>query len=156
MKNLGIYLSVVFLGLCVVATGYVNRSSVPSEQFIQPNQPFVGSVSQANEYHATTTYQGTALELQLASTTGDIYAVKKGSLGSVVITKVGTASFDIYDATTTNVNLRQASMTTNTIRLASFPASVATGTYTFDEAYVNGLIVVYSVDNIPTSTITYR
>lgn len=114
----------------------------------------LGSVNQANEYHATTTFAGSLQDIFI-TTSSDVFAQYRGSLGSVVITKVGGGTLDIYDATTSIYSQRASSMTTNTIRLASFPATAATGTYVFDEVYYNGLLAVFT-GVIPTTTITYR
>ena len=116
----------------------------------------LGSVAQSNEYYATTTQGGTLQELNLTTTTGDIYETKQGALGSVVITLAAANSIEIFDTTTTDRTKRAANLTTSSIRMASFPASVAAGTYTFDEVYRRGLIVVFSGSNPPTSTFTYR
>ena len=156
-------------GVVVAAEGLLFRDcnnctvNVPPSNVVQQQVQEVqlGSVAQSNEYHATTTYQNMGLSepvgvINLASTTGDIYAVKRGSLGSLVVPLLAATSFDIYDATTTNILQRDPSMTTNSIRLASFPASVAAGTYTFDEVYYNGLLVQFNGTNFPSTTITYR
>lgn len=118
-------------------------------------QDNAGSVNFGNEYHATTTFAGFQQIVHLTTTT-DPLATVQGALGNIVITKAGTASFDIFDATTTDRTKRAATMTTNSIRVASFPASVAVGTYVFDEVYYNGLIIVYSSTDIPTTTLMFR
>lgn len=116
--------------------------------FMRPAQQAFGSVSQGSEYHSTTTTQ-TFFPAESLVETGN------GALGSVVITGAATGIINIYDATTSNVNLRTGQAPTSTILIASFPASTAAGTYTIDRATFNGLYVSV-VGNIPTSTITFR
>lgn len=106
----------------------------------------LGSVNIANDYHATTT---TIFQ------SGAVLSSNPGTLGSVIITLTGTAPLTIYDATTSNVNLR-ALATSSLPVLASFPASPTVGTYTFDEAVYNGLVLSLGSGTIASSTITYR
>ncbi len=77
------------------------------------------------------------------------------TLGSVVITGAAAGVINIYDATTSNVNLRTGNVPTSTILKATFPASAAAGTYTFDTTVTNGLYVSI-LGTMPTTTITYR
>lgn len=110
------------------------------------NKAALGSVTTGNEYMGTTTRQfnGTALSNASVLRTGT------GSLGSVVITGAATGVINLYDATSTVTNTQYGTTT-----LATFPASVATGTYTFDVTYSRGL--VYEViGTAPTSTITFK
>lgn len=113
-----------------------------------------GSVSVSNEYVATSTASGTVYG---ATITGDkLIKTGYGVLGSVIITGAGTGIWNIYNATTSNVLARTGSVATSTILLASFPASVAAGTYTFDVTYTTGLLVELESGVMSTSTITYR
>lgn len=105
---------------------------------IQPSKHLVGSVGQGGEYNATST-PGMADNTNLAK--------GFGVLGSVVVTGANTGTINIWDATTTAA--------TSKILLASFPASVAAGTYTFDVRYLTGLTIAIT-GTAPTSTITYR
>lgn len=109
-------------------------------------QPVYGSVSQGSSYHSTTTraFNGTAL------TNLSLLQLGPGDLGSVVITGAGTGVINIYDATTTGPHSDSATTT-----IASFPASTAAGTYTFDAQYYKGLIIEI-IGSAATSTITYR
>lgn len=119
-----------------------------------PTQTAYGSVARGGEYFATTTRNvaGVAmLSLQLISAT----TTNTGTLGSVIITGAGAGEVDFYDATTSNVSLRAASMSSTTQLIASIPANAAAGTYTFDASYFNGLLVEI-IGTAPTSTITYR
>ncbi len=122
------------------------------------NSPAEASVSVTNEYQATSTAASTVYG---ATITGDqaitaTTSPRLGSLGSVIILGANTGVWHLYDATTTNVNLRTGNKATSTILLASFPASLAAGTYTFDVEFVHGLLLDHTVGNMPTSTITYR
>lgn len=108
-----------------------------------------GSVPIGNEYHATTTRSNVFQnDIALNSSSG-------GVLGSVVITGAAAGYIELYDATTSDVTKRTGQAASSTILLATVPVSAATGTYTFDEAYYNGLYV-HIVGTMPTSTITYR
>jgi len=136
-----------FVGLISIIIAVVGLSGVIGYQLKGQTEQKLGSVAQSSEYHATTTSYR-------AVPTG---VVKTGSgvLGSVIITGAGAGMVEIYDATTTNSGLRAASMTTSSIYIASFPASTAAGTYTFDQVFYNGLIIITETVR-PTSTITYR
>lgn len=107
-----------------------------------------GSVTQGSEYHSTTTSVG---RFNVPATLN----VGPGALGSVVITGATSGIINIYDATTSNINQRAGTMASSSILLASFPASTAAGTYTFDALYYNGLLIDSS-GSVPTTTITYR
>lgn len=85
----------------------------------------------------------------------DLLKLGNGVLGSVVITGAATGTFELYDATTTNATLRTITATTSLVKLASFPASTAAGTYVFDAAFSQGLIVAFTGTQ-GTTTITYR
>lgn len=112
------------------------------------------SVAVTNEYMATSTAASTLLG---ATISNDILIkTGQGALGSVVITGANTGIFSFYDATTTDVSKRTNNIATSSILIASFPASVAAGTYTFDVQYTNGLLLELTSGNIATSTITYR
>ena len=112
----------------------------------QPEQP-ISSVAYNSEYHATTT---------LGSALVPVIKTGVGTLGSVIQTITGTAPLTIYDATTTNANLRTITATTSLPVLAYFGASPTVGTYTFDEVFYNGLIAVWGTGTISTTTITWR
>ncbi len=111
-------------------------------------EPVEGSVSLNSEYHATTTTTGSYLG-EVVLQTG------VGTLGSVVITGAAAGIINIYDATTSDITKRAASMSTSSILLATFPASAATGTYTFDRVFYNGLYTSI-LTATPTTTITFR
>lgn len=110
-------------------------------------EPAFGSVQETQEYQATTTYA--------LSTAHRVLKPAPGALAQVTITGDNTGLITIYNATTSNASLRAASKATSTIIIADFPASTPEGTYTFDAAFSDGLLVVTS--GAPaTSTITWR
>jgi len=111
--------------------------------------PQLGGVTVGNEYNSTSTIHTAIIGNQL---------VREGwgSLGSVTVTGAGTSGYSLYDATSTDfsTNPKRA---TSTALLATIPASLAAGTYTFDVTYTDGLFVYYDVvGTAPTSTITFR
>ena len=142
MKTL--IISLVAVGLIIVgAIGYNLKQPKQSDQSL-------GSVSRANEYQATTTTGSTALLPPVIKT-------ESGTLGSVITTITGTAPLTLYDATSTNVNLRTGQVATSSLPvLAYFGVSPTVGTYTFDEVFYNGLIAVWGTGTISTTTITFR
>lgn len=104
-------------------------------------------------------YAGTPIGAEYNSTTTSSsianHAVLRpapGVLGSVVITTVGTGTFVLYDATTTDATKRTKAATTT---LASFGASTAAGTYAFDIIATQGILLDYT-GVLATSTITSR
>ena len=117
--------------------------------FLIPQFQVFSSVSVTDEYMATTTGESSAAD--------SIFTLRDGqaTLGSVVITGAATGWMEIYDATTTNISLRDASQSTSTILIAHIPVSAAAGTYTFDVLAKRGL-TVYIEGTQPTTTITWR
>lgn len=105
------------------------------------------SVSLGNDYIATSTRLAIT---GVAMASPQLIATGNGTFGSVTIEGAGTGVMNIYDGTTTSNHTDSATTT-----LASFPASTAAGTYTFDVRYVRG-IVVEIIGSAATSTITYR
>jgi len=119
----------------------------------QPREAF-GSIRVGDEYMATST---AANNLYGATITGDsLIKTGQGALGSVVITGANTGIINFYNATTSNVLARTGQPATSTILIASFPASAAAGTYTFDVTYTTGLLVELESGLMATSTITFR
>lgn len=112
-----------------------------------------GSSVVGNDYVGTSTASGYVYG---ASVPGGLIRASSGTFGSVIITGANTAIFNIYDATTTNVNLRTGNKATSSILLASFPASAAVGDYVFDVTFNTGLYIDVISGVMPTSTITYR
>lgn len=132
------------VGLIIVA--------VLAAVLISRDTPTLGSVERANEYFATSTAGSAAFG---AFTSGRLIKSDQGALGSVVITGANTGVVNFYNATTTNVSLR-GNKATSTILIASIPASLAAGTYTFDAVYTDGLYIDIVSGTAPTTTITYR
>src|SRR5258708_1032774 len=65
----------------------------------KPFQPIVGSNASGSEYQGTTTVNGVFQpEIQLQST--------GGTLGSVTLANQANGIINLYDATTSNINLR--------------------------------------------------
>jgi len=79
-----------------------------------------------------------------------------GVLGSVIITGAGANVFELYNATTTDVNLRTGNAATSSLLLASFPASTAAGVYEFNTSFNNGLLLDITTSGTGTSTITWN
>ena len=118
-----------------------------------PNQAGA-SIRVGDEYMATST---AANNLYGATVTSSrVIKTGTGSLGSYVITGANTGIINFYDATTTNVNLRTGQPATSTILIASFPASVAAGTYTLDVEYRTALYIDLISGNMATGTVTYH
>lgn len=119
--------------------------------------PSFGSVGVGSEYNSTTTPQagqinGTGGVVMLTPAT----QTTNGSLASVTITggpKSGTIS--LYDATTSNVNLRTGTLATSSIYLMDIPAGAASTTFPCDCVYHTGLLLV-TTGSVATSTITFR
>lgn len=109
--------------------------------------------SEASDYIATSTSSNGAYG---AISAGELIRRSSGSFGSIIITGANTGVLNIYNATTTNVNLRTGNTPTSTILLASIPANTVAGTYTFDAQYTVGLYLDLVSGVMPTSTITYR
>lgn len=112
-----------------------------------------GSVIVGNEYIATSTAQNTLYGATITSSR--IIKTGYGALAQVTITGANTGVVNFYNATTSNILQRASNKATSTILLASFPASTAAGTYTFDAEFSDGLFIVIE-GNAPTSTIMYR
>jgi hypothetical protein len=122
--------------------------------FGQPD-PTQGSVEVASEYYSTTT-DSVALhpeERVLKSMSGGTIG---GSVGQVTITGAGAGRIELYNATTSVAANRAAQYSTSSILIASFPASAAAGTYTFDATFDVGLLLVTPDAVAPTSTVTWR
>ncbi len=117
----------------------------------QKQDPAVASINAGQSYSGTTTYNGAGAP----SVAKDIILkTGTGTFGSVVITGAVAGTITVYDGTSTNPALTTLAASST---IATFPASTAAGTYTFDKAFYNGLIVSFSsATALPTSTITWR
>jgi len=145
-----IIISSLALLLIVVGAKALTLTGTPQEikEFageVQDNPPNLGGFTAPYEYVYTIP-------------TGDAAQLLKtrfGILGSVVITGVGTGDLTLYNATTTNANLRAIAATSSLPVIASFPTSTAVGNYDFDVAFNDGLLAVFS-GVIGTSTLTFN
>src|SRR3990167_4033414 len=110
----------------------------------------VGSVTQGNEYYATTTPSG-------AETWTD-QGIKRGqgALGSVVITKAGNVEFVLYNATSTGAVLNDSRFNKSLKQLARIPENLVAGGYVFYVTFTDGLVMDVERGTTGTSTITYR
>src|SRR3990167_203899 len=113
-----------------------------------------GSIRIGDELQATSTAPSSAYGATISGDT--LIKTGTGALGSVVILGANTGIINFYDATTTSVDKRTGNTATSTILIASFPASVVAGTYTFDIEVKNGLLLDIDSVSIATSSITYR
>lgn len=130
----------IFVGLALIAIAVVAFNyRAPSVS---------ASVPVSNEYMATTTFGA-------STPTVRVLRPASGSLAQVTITGANTGFMTFYDATTSDITKRSATMASSSVLIADFPASVAAGTYTFDAATNYGLLLVTS-GTPATSTITYR
>ncbi len=111
----------------------------------QAKAPGLGSSNVGNDYMSTSTYNQYAVP-QFA--TSQVIRNSGGTLGSVIITGAVAGTMRFVDATSTT--------DTGSTTIATFPASAAANTYTFDVEFLRGLIVVTSAFLAPTTTITYR
>lgn len=134
MKTLGYILIGAFVAVGVFSV------------FKSPVSQNFGSVAVGGEYQSTTTSTGFTnySVLQNRSTSGSC------TLGSVIITGAAAGTFTIYDATSTVTNTLWPTTT-----IASFPTNAAVGTYTFDVACRQGILVDFK-GTLGTTTITYR
>src|SRR3990167_464919 len=127
LSNYKNILAVAFLLVAVTLAMFV----------LQSPRDASASIRSGDEYTATSTASNT---MYGASITGDaLIKTGYGSLGSVVITGAATGIWNIYNATTSNILARTGNVATSSILLASFPASLAAGTYVFDVTYTTGL-----------------
>lgn len=105
----------------------------------------LGSVQIGNEYQKTF--------IKASDADSKVISTRRGALGSVIINADGAAKINLYDATTTNANLRAGATSTLPL-LASLEESI-TGVYTFDAFTKNGLVVAFNGTK-GTTTITWR
>ena len=114
----------------------------------QNAQPVKASVDfESAGYKSTVTATG--------KTNSGLLKLGSGTFGSVVITGAAAGTFILYDASTTNSSLRTITATSSLVQLASFPTNTATGTYTFDITFNQGLIVDFTSTQ-GTTTITWK
>lgn len=135
--------TIPFLLACVSALTLIGALFIS-----QHPAPAFGSVTMGSEYHGTTTSPiGFAPE--------SLVQTGSGVLGHIVLTGTSTGYINVYDATTSNINLRTGQVPTSTILIANIPISAQANTYAFDRIFYNGLYVSV-VGQMPTTTITFR
>jgi hypothetical protein len=138
-KVLTILSSIVVIVIFLFGLTYLNNQ-VPGK--------ILGSINDGGAYSSIVTYSANA-------TNKDLVKLGQGIFGSVVITGAAAGTFEIYDATTTNGLIRTLTATSSLTKLASFPTNAAVGTYTFDTAFTQGLVVAFTSTQ-GTTTITYK
>jgi hypothetical protein len=136
----------------ILVTGFTAALLLKHDARLQP-QSYSG-VQTGQEYYATSTAASAAYGANING--NRVIKTGYGSLSAVVITGANTGVFNFYDATTTNVNLRTGQKASSSILVASFPASVAAGTYVLDATFSTALLLDLVSGSMPTSTITYR
>lgn len=141
-KTLLLILSVSVIGTII---GFLAYRSLDNQDIVR-----IGSIQDGQSYISTTTRAWNGTEL----TQFTVLKERAGTLGSVVITGTG-GQFTLYDATTTNVNLRTNNTPTSTLPIVSITASLAAGTYTFDKEFASGLLFE-ELGSVATATITWR
>jgi len=119
--------------------------------------PVLGSVGDEGVYNYT------RITNSNASTSPQIIKAKQGVLGSIVVSSTTVGTLNVYDGTVMDVKLltgsstyQTFSTTTATTTIAHMGASVAAGTYTFDVAFTDNLVILPSTDFYGSYTITWR
>lgn len=121
---------------------------------------FIGvlGISQSNQPRAVlgglndAVYQSTTTPVAAATV---VLKTQPANLGSVVVTKTDTGTLNIYNATTSNVNLRTGNRATSTLLIVSFPTGATAGTYKLDANASDGLLFVTTA-GFASSTITWK
>lgn len=101
----------------------------------------LGSIQDGMAYTSTSTDSTYANSIRMFKTSG-------GTLGSVIVGGTSATIVELRDATSTT----DSASTT----IATFAASPATGTYTFDSAFTRGLSVVFTGSFTGKYMITWR
>ena len=136
----------ILVGVLVILTG-LSASSL-TYIYTQPEEKQVfGSVTTGQDYYSTSTPIGTAW-------TDQTIKVGSGSLGSVIVGEAGDQWIRLYDATSTGA-LSTGNLILDNILLAEVRGD-ATGTFVYDVAFNNGLVLDVVEGTLATSTITYR
>lgn len=128
------------LTACVVLVCLVN----------QRPQVALGSVTVGGDYQSTTTrtFVGVAL------TNLTVLSAKNGALNRVTVTGTNGSVFRLWDATTTDVNKRNA-VATSSLNYFEIGTN-ATGTLEFDAELKYGLLYESISGTVSTSTILWR
>lgn len=103
-------------------------------------------------------YQATSTRYFPASSLTNLRLIKDGSgtVARVTITGSNTGVIRLWNATTSNVNLRTGNPATSSLRFIELPTNLAVGTYDFDVEFNTGILYELVSGNAPTSTIIYR
>ena len=110
-----------------------------------------GGIQTGEEYVATSTrnFNGVAMS--------NLQVIREGygSVGELTITGATAGTINLFNATTSNVNLRTGNKATSTILIATFPNSTAANTYQINSRFTDGLMVEL-LGTVPTSTLTVK
>lgn len=133
MKSYALPVSIVLLAVALVASVFFYNS-----------HDAMGSVISGGEYNA----------VQVLSTTGTTTPKSiSGSIGSVVVSKTGTAGeINFYQASTTATS----TATTTATLIFSFDGLADEGTYTYDVAFGTGGLLVEEKGYDGEAVVTYR
>ena len=127
---------------------------LPSRDLVPTNNLTLGQ-GVADAYLGTTTPQVADLGNLCVRPTGTTLR-STGVLGTVNILNANTSAMTIYDATTSNSNLRLGNEASSTLILAEFPANQTEGTYQFNIMTKYGILIDYATAGAaPTSTISF-
>lgn len=103
----------------------------------------IGSVARNGEYQATSTYP-----VGVATLYSTLLDNTNGTFGSIIVSSTTVGTLKVKNATSTS----DVASTT----IATFAASPANGTYTYDAIITRGLIIELSPGFTGGYTITYR
>lgn len=119
--------------------------------------PVLGSVADDGVYNYT------RITNSNASTSPQIIKQGQGVLGSIVVSSTTIGTLYVYDGTVMDVKLltgastaQTFSTTTATTTIAYFGPSPTSGTYTFDVAFTDNLVIMPSTDFYGSYTLTWR
>ena len=134
-------LTIILLVIAVVLLGVITLN-----QFTQETQEplFTLGGDSGPSNHTFTPTAGDA---------GQVLKTRNGILNRVTLTGAGAGSLALYNATTTNVNLR-ALATSSLPVIAQFPNATVAGTYEFNTGFTDGLVAEFT-GAIGTSTIMW-
>lgn len=116
------------------------------------NSSVLGGVQQGSEYNQSTStksFNGTSIANLQVLQNGP------GALGPVTITGAAAGQINLWNATTSDVNLRTGNKASSTLLIMTIPVSAAAGKYGDDVAFTTGLMIEI-LGTAPTSTIPWR
>lgn len=114
-------------------------------------QAVLGSTVVGNDYFGTSTRSVTGTN-NIANLT--VLKAVGGSVARVTISGANTGIIRLWNATTTNVNLRVGA--TSTLTVIEIPASAAANVYDYDVDFPIGILYELVSGSAPTSTIVWR